>query len=96
MNVAFAPKNAVWRGPGHPRRQIPPQVMEMADRTYRTGQVGMVEIESDEEEEATELVRLLKSYAKARGCRMRIQRDDSVLRFEMCDTKGSAPHALRE
>lgn len=62
----------------------------MADRTYRTGKVGQVTVEASEEEEANELIRLLKSYAKSRGNRMRIQRDDDQLRFEMVDVERRA------
>jgi hypothetical protein len=60
----------------------------MADRTYGTGKVGVVGIGPDDEDEARELVRLLKSYAKSLGRRMRIQRDADQLRFEMVDTAG--------
>jgi hypothetical protein len=85
MDVALKEKSEVWRGRGHPRREIPAQVRQLADATYRTGKVGAVSIGADDEEEATELVRLLKSYAKSRNLVMRIQRDDDELRFEMAD-----------
>lgn len=63
----------------------------MADRTYRTGDVAVVTVGADDEEEAAELVRLLRSYAKGRGLIMRVQRDDDELRFEMADrTEGEA------
>lgn len=88
MKVDFAPRAEVWRGRGHPRRQIPEEVRDMADATYRTGKVGRVTIDADDEEDAAELVRLLRSYAKSLGRRMRIQRDDDQLRFELVDVTG--------
>lgn len=57
----------------------------MADRTYGTGNVAVVSIGADDEEDAAELVRLLRSYAKSRDLIMRVQRDDDELRFEMAD-----------
>lgn len=57
----------------------------MADSTYGTGNVAVVTIGADDEEDATELVRLLRSYAKGLGRIMRIQRDEDELRFEMAD-----------
>lgn len=85
MQVTFAPKSEVWRGRGHPRRSIPAAVQEMASATYKTGRVGTVTIGPEDEEDAIELRRLLISYAKSLGRRMRIQRDDDQLRFEMVD-----------
>lgn len=57
----------------------------MADLTYNTGNVGIVSIGADDEEDAAELVRLLRSYAKSLGRIMRIQRDEDELRFELAD-----------
>lgn len=85
MDVTLAPKREVWRGRGAPRKQVPDQVKQLADSTYRTGKVGNVVVGSDEEEEAKELAGLLTSYANSLGRRMRIQREDDVMRFEMVD-----------
>lgn len=62
----------------------------MANRTYGTGNVAVVSIGADDEEDATELVRLLRSYAKSLGKIMRVQRDDDELRFEMADRPAAA------
>lgn len=90
MNVTFEPKAEHWRGRGAPPKPIPPQVSAAADRTYRTGQVGRSEIGPDEEEEAAELASLLRCYARRKGLRMKLQRHDDVLLFEMVD-KQPAP-----
>lgn len=86
MNVSLAPKEEHWRGRGHPRRTIPPEIQKLADGTYKTGRVGIVTVGPDDEEDVAELRRLLVSYAKSKGRRMRIQRDDDAFRFEMVDT----------
>lgn len=85
MNVTMEPKAEHWRGRGAPRKHVPPQIKQLADATYRTGNIGRAEITADEEEEARELTSLLRSYANGRGLRMRIQRDDDVILFEMVD-----------
>lgn len=85
MEVQFKSADEAWRGRGHPRRTIPKEIRDMADRTYGTGKVGTVTIGPDDEEDARELVKLLRSYAKAKGRIMRIQRDDDELRFHMVD-----------
>jgi hypothetical protein len=87
MRFEEAPKKDVWRGRGRPRREVPDQVKDMADSTYRTGNVGVVHVEADEEEELRELVGYLNSYAGSLGRRMRVQREDDTVRFEMVDIK---------
>lgn len=85
MQIETAPKKEVWRGRGRPRQEVPSQVMALADKTYRTGQVQVVTIAADEEEELKELLSLLNSYATSVGRRMRIQREGDTVRFEMVD-----------
>lgn len=87
MRFESAPKKDVWRGRGRPRREVPDQVAQMADATYRTGNVGVVTITADEEDELRELVGYLNSYAGSLGHRMRVQREDDTVRFEMVDIK---------
>jgi hypothetical protein len=85
MEFALQPKREAWRGRGKPRLDVPPQVQAMADRTYRTGEIGRVTYGPDDEGEARELMRLLNSYANSLGRRMRFQHDEGELRFEMAD-----------
>jgi hypothetical protein len=85
MRLSIVKKETVWRGRGRPPRQIPDEVKELADATYRTGNVGQVHIEPEDEEDAVELQRLLRSYAKQRGLQLNLQRDEDELRFEMVD-----------
>jgi hypothetical protein len=85
MELQLVPKQEVWRGRGAPRKQVPDEIKHAADATYKTGKVGNVVIASDEEEEAKELIGLLTSYANSLGKRMRVQRQDDTIRFEMVD-----------
>lgn len=85
MELHLVPKQEVWRGRGAPRKQVPDQIKRAADATYKTGNVGNVTILEGEEEEAKELVGLLTSYANSIGKRMRVQRQDDTIRFEMVD-----------
>lgn len=87
MRIETAPKKEVWRGRGRPRREVPPIVKHEADRTYRTGQVGVITVRPDEEEELKELLGYLRSYANSLGRRMVIQREEDVVRFEMVDVQ---------
>lgn len=87
MRIESAPKKEVWRGRGRPARVVPPIVKHEADRTYKTGQVGIIHVAADEEEELKELLGYLNSYATSLGRRMRVQRDDDVVRFEMVDVQ---------
>jgi hypothetical protein len=85
VDFETASKSEVWRGRGRPRRQVPVQVQTMADKTYRTGQVGIVTVDDDEEDELRELLGFLNSYATSLGRRIRVQREENVVRFEMVD-----------
>lgn len=85
MELQLVPKQEVWRGRGAPRKQVPAEIKQAADATYRTGQCGHVTVEEGEEVEAKELIGLLTSYANSLGRRMRVQRQDDVIRFEMVD-----------
>jgi hypothetical protein len=85
MDVRLNPKREVWRGRGAPRKDVPDEVKRLADATYRTGKVGTVVICADEEEEAKELVGYLNSYANSLDRRMRIQRQDDTILFELVD-----------
>lgn len=85
MVIETAKRSEVWKGRGRPRRVIPPEVRAFADSTYKTGLVKVVRIDAGEESELVELVGLLTSYATSLGRRMRVQRDDDVVRFEMVD-----------
>jgi hypothetical protein len=85
MEVSIEKKEKVWRGRGRPRRVVPKEIRDLADATYQTGNVGRVELDDTNDEEVRELIRLLESYADSLGRRMRIQRDDFEVRFEMVD-----------
>lgn len=85
MKVEILPKADVWRGRGKPRREIPENVRDIANSTYKTGNVATVEIGPGEDDDATELIKMLRAYARHLGRRIRIQRSGNTLRFELVD-----------
>lgn len=87
MRIETVPKAEAWRGRGRPRREIPPEIRQAADRTYRTGNVQVATVASDEEGELRELLSLLNSYATSLGRKIRWQREGDVVRFEMVDVQ---------
>lgn len=87
MEVTLEDKDGAWRRRGRPPREVPAQVAQLAQQTYRTGKCAVVTVEPDEEEEATELMNILTSYARSLGKRCNFQRDGDILRFEMVDRK---------
>lgn len=87
MEVTTVPRAEGWRGRGRPRREIPPQVAELARQTYKTGNIGQAVIADGEEDQARELASLLTAYAEYQGRRMRIQYDGNVMRWEMVDKR---------
>ncbi len=85
MDVAYENKAVNWRGRGHPRRDIPDTVKAMADSTLNTDKVAVVRYDETDLDDIKELKRLLRSYAKSLGVRVRIQDDEGVLRFELAE-----------
>lgn len=90
MQMELVDRSQAWRNRGRPPRPIPEEVAQAAEMTYRTGKCYVVAIDADEEEEIRELESLLTAYAGRKGKRMRFQREDDVLRFEMVDIKRRA------
>lgn len=88
MGVVLTPKAAAgWRGRGAPRREVSDRVMQLLAATYRTGNVGTINLFDDDldENQIRELLLQLKAGARHQGRRLRVQYDESVIRFEMVD-----------
>lgn len=84
MEVDFKPKAQVWRGRGRPARIVPPELVDLARRTYETGQCAVVTLEDDDtEQDIRDLLNLLSSYARSVGCKILDQRDGDELRITM-------------
>lgn len=66
LAVAFKPR-------GRPRRDVPPEVKALADETYRSKKAKEAIVGPGEEEEARELISLLRSYADSTGRTLRLQ-----------------------
>lgn len=91
MEIVMRDPNEVWRSRGRPPRPIPDIVAQAADEAFRSGKCGTVPIAPDEEEEATELMSLLKAYCKRKGRGIRFQRDDDILLFRVYKKKAYKP-----
>lgn len=91
MDVAFQPKDQVWRRRGRPPRQVSPEIIEIAQRSYNTGQCAEVTLtEDDTEQDVRDLINMLTSYARSVGKRILDQREGDVLRITMVDVKRRA------
>lgn len=81
---------AAWRGPGAPRVDIPPEIANALEHTYRSGLVA--EDEADEHDPETwAVIRLMRLYCSRQGKKLQSQfftRDGKcMLRFRMIDKR---------
>lgn len=84
MELAFVPKDeSGWRSRGAPRRQVPPQIIDMLKHTGRTGEVGVIHTDGDTEEEVKEVLAALRAGGRQLGRRVRIQQDEQLIRFQL-------------
>lgn len=92
MEIKLHKKDAVWRHRGRPRIEIPPEIQEVIDATYKTGRVGTIDMTDEDynEEETADFLRMISLGAsRDAGCRMRIQRDEErgIILFEKVDIR---------
>jgi hypothetical protein len=85
MRIEFKSSDEVWRRRGRPRKEVPEEVKELANRTYRTRIACVLHIDPEDEEEAAELLKQLHLYARHEGRKMRTGRLGDELRFQMVD-----------
>ena len=92
MRVAFEPDDSRLRRAGRPPVEVPEEVRTVADRTHATGQVARIEVGPGEEQEARQILVMVRRYAKQRGWRAVIQprrdadiRAGGTIRFMMRD-----------
>lgn len=92
MEIKLHRRETVWHHRGRPKIEIPPEVQEVIDATYKTGRVGSIDMDDPEydEGETAEFLRLISLGAsRDPGCRMRIQRDEErgLILFEKVDIR---------
>jgi len=76
MELTFLPPaESGWRGPGAPRKEVPPHIVEMLAYARDSGQVGRIDIEGDSEADVNEAVNALRTGARHIKHRIQIQRD---------------------
>lgn len=76
MELTFLPPaESGWRGPGAPRKEVPPHIVEMLAYARDSGQVGRIDVTGDPEEDVAEAVNALRTGARHIKHRIQIQRD---------------------
>lgn len=88
MEITLRDRKEVWRDRGRPRPEIPDEVWEIIDQTYKTGKVGELPTLTDEEaEEAREIIKTLRAAANKRGLHLKTQpsKEGDAMLFEVVD-----------
>lgn len=90
MSIEFKPEAEAWRKPGRPPVEVPQELAQALERTYRDGVVA--EDEADEADEQTwQVIRLMRLYCKRQNKILDYQFFDrggrTHLRFKMRDPR---------
>ena len=86
MELAFKPaEEAGWRGRGAPRKHVPDNILQVLQHARDTGEVGIVTVQDETEDEIKDLQRVLVAGDRHIGRRVRVQYDraESVVRFRV-------------
>lgn len=76
--IQFRPESEAWRRAGRPKVEIPQDLADALERTYRDSEVA--EIEGDDRDEKTyEAIRMMRLYCK---------RQDKILDTQFFDRDG--------
>lgn len=76
MELSFLPpENSGWRGPGAPRKNVPPHIVEMLEFARTSGKVGRIDVTDDPEEDVTKAINVLRAGARHMQHRIKIQHD---------------------
>lgn len=87
MELAFVPlEQSGWRGRGAPRKEVPPQTLDMLRRTTG-GEVGVIDTRGDTDAEIREVIAELRAGARQLHRRVKIQHDadHDRIRFQLGD-----------
>lgn len=86
MELTFVPPaQSGWRGPGAPRKQVPDHIVQMLVYARDSGQIGVIDVEGDPDDDVAEAVNALRAGARHMGHKINIQRDrqKSQIRFRI-------------
>lgn len=76
MELTFLPpEKSGWRGPGAPRKEVPPHIVEMLAYARDSGQVGRIDVNGDNDDDVAEAINALRAGARHMKHRIQIQRD---------------------
>lgn len=87
MKLAFEDESA-WRKRGRPRREVPAEIAQIAERVYREKKIGRLVVGPGEEKEARELIFTLRRWARNEELDFHTQRDGTMIRWRITDRKG--------
>lgn len=76
MELTFVtPSQSGWRGPGAPRKQVPDHIVKMLEYARDSGQIGVIDVEGDPDDDVAQAVNALRAGARHMGHKINIQRD---------------------
>src|SRR4051812_41064441 len=99
MELELQPKREAWKRRGHTPMELEPGVLEALAATYKTGVVGILRFDPDDDDDASDAKRTLsqlRSGAKRQDKRLRVQETDineGIIRYEMVDLSKPKPKA---
>lgn len=87
MEIMLKEKATAWRSRGKPRTPVPEQVIVLLRSTYKTGKVGLIPYDDTGflDPDGLKLLSLLRIGAARQGKRLREQKSEGGIGFEMAD-----------
>lgn len=92
MDIRIVDRQERWRHRGRPPRVAPQEILDLLESGYRppglAGKAPAVEVvleDDDTEDDARELLSLLRAGARQLGKHLRLARDGRVIRFFLTD-----------
>lgn len=85
MDVTFTRRGDGWRHRGRPPRRVPEKLMELLQRTYEDENQAVIPVAQHSQQEINEVVAYLRRGALDLGLRLRVQTDETAIRFYVED-----------
>lgn len=84
MKLTFLERSrSGWKPRGRPAAPVPPEILDVLEKTLDTGKVGVVDTRGDSPEDVAHLKQTLRRGARLLGRRVRLQEEQGVVRFEL-------------